>query len=154
MNRRPPPACVVDTRVLRGANAPLDTRKPKEHSIFARRLSLLDKIKKGKLVILISAKLAGEYSTKIPAPLNDYVKEFFASFDDPTKCEWNWCTPWGGDKKGAVRECRFPFHDVHLLRTAVRSGGSTICTEESALINTDGCIHRRLRVHVRKPEAV
>lgn len=145
----PASECVVDTVVLRKANAPLNVQ-PRQHREFQRRLGLLIKIAEGKLIVLFSAKLMGEYEKQVPEPRNMYMAAFFALLSTPGRAVQNW-SPWRGRERQNARACRFPCEDDHVLRTALRPNGSTIYTEEHRMLVTDACIHRRFRVHVRKP---
>ncbi|MDI7267458.1 MAG: hypothetical protein QME96_05645 [Myxococcota bacterium] len=143
----------VDTRVLRGANAPIDTRAPKPGSIFAARHRLLRRIVEGNYVVLVSRRLLGEYREQIPRPLGDFVTAFFALLGTPARWRCNWQRRWRGER-AAARQCRFPPHDDHVLRTAIRKDGaeSTLFAEEPALPAADACIHRRFAVHILPPD--
>lgn len=142
------PECVIDTDVLQKANAPiLSPPGP----MFRRRVALLARIRNGQLVVLMSARVLAEYGQKVREPRNDYVKLFLELASDPRRARMNWVRHWSGKYRSYVSKCRFPHHDLHLLRTAVRPNGATIYTEEGPLLRTDQCIHRYLRVHVAEP---
>ena len=143
-------SCVIDTMVLRKANAPLRDA-PREGRAFAKRLALLQRIRNDELRVLISAKLIAEYRQQVLAPRNDFVTSFFAILDDTTRCKRNW-PPWPGRRKAQQDQCRFPAEDTHVLRTAfLDDEQSTIFTEEKRMLPTDACIHRNFGVHVRDP---
>ncbi|MBI4704506.1 MAG: hypothetical protein HY744_25670 [Deltaproteobacteria bacterium] len=61
--------CVVDTMVLRKANALL-TRPPKGHRELTRRVGLLRRVRRGELEVLVSSALLGEYRRQVRRPLN------------------------------------------------------------------------------------
>jgi hypothetical protein len=140
--------CVIDTRVLQSANAPL-TSPPRPGSLFTKRIQLLIDLRAGARIALRSRKLIDEYTKKVPKPRNDYVKVFFEILTDPAKSISNWAKWTGSQRDKAHKTCRYPGHDDHLLRTAIRPNGSTIITEEAKLIATDECIHRTFGVHIR-----
>ena len=143
--------CVVDTMVLRKANAAL-TKQPHQHRDFSRRLALLSRIQRSELQVLISEKLIHEYRQQIEEPRNDFVKSFFELLLDPAKSKPNYHKPWSGKERQAQHDCRFPPEDVHVLRTAVLTDHpSTIFSEEERMLKTDACIHRRFSVHVSDP---
>lgn len=139
--------CVVDTVVLVNANKLLSDT---EHdAMFARRLKLLESIQSGKYIVLISKKLMQEYNKELPQPRNDFIKAFFEIVSDSSRSVTNWVK-----LTGALREiahkCRFPWEDMHVLRTAIRERStSTIFSEENRMLVTDKCIHREVRVHIR-----
>lgn len=145
-----PDECVIDTNILQKANAPL-THDPRDRSEFARRLVVLQRIFRGALVLLWSDRLLTEYRQRILYPRNEQIRVFFEMLARPGRAVFNWDKPWSGNKREACRRCRYPRHDVHLLRTAIRPNPSTIFTEENALLGTNACIYRRFRVRIRRP---
>ena len=147
--------CVIDTTVLRKANAPL-SRAPKERSKFRVRLRLLSKVRNGELIVLVSPRLLDEYQRQILSPRNDLIRAFFVvlSRQGPGGAVPNWATPWGGSERSKASKCRFPHEDTHVLRTAVRPNQSWIATEEDRMLRTDACIHRTFAVHVVSPHAL
>lgn len=139
--------CVIDTNILQKANArllksPVATRK------FYKRIALLERIMNDELHPLMSQKLLAEYETQVREPRNDFVKAFLEIITMPDRVSYNWHRPWRGDAEKA-RKCRFPSHDDHVLRTAIRPHASTIYTEERPMLATDACIYRAFRVHIR-----
>lgn len=144
--------CVIDTTVLQKANAPL-CQSPSARSQFRTRLSLLEKIRKGTLIVLISPRLLHEYSQQVRSPRNDLIKAFFEILArrGPGGAVPNWHTPWGGSQRSKASKCRFPREDMHVLRTAVRPNRSWIVTEEDRMLRTDACIHREFSVHIVHP---
>lgn len=139
--------CVIDTCVLQKANAPL-TKEPSVGSLFRRRLILLKQIADGHLTPLWSAKLMGEYRRQVKQPRNDFIRAFFELLLDRKRSIENWKHQWSGADRAAAAGCRFPRHDQHLLRTAVRGHPTTIYTEEQVLAATDACIYQHFLVHV------
>jgi hypothetical protein len=143
---------VLDTRVVRGANAPLERGDPAPASRFAKRVALLRHIMAGRFVVLISSRLLREYRQQVPQARSIFVVQFFALLDRPGAAEVNWQRRWRSEKDDA-RRCRFPVEDDHVLRTAIRTAGkSTVYTEEHRMIVTDACIHRRFGVRIHEPE--
>jgi len=107
--------------------------------------------------VLVSHRLIAEYRAQIPTPRNDHVRAFFELLAAPPgrAVVWNWKTPWSGaDREKAHRRCGFPKEDVHVLRTAIRTRRSFLVTEEQGILNTDKCIYRAFRVHIRHPRSV
>lgn len=146
-----PEPCVVDTMVLRKANAKLE-KTPEEGRQFRKRIELLRRVQRAELQVLISRALLQEYREQVREPRNEYVKSFFEIILDPARHRLNYCQPWSGQRRQARRDCRFPAEDEHVLRTAVLGDErSTIYTEEARMLQTDRCIYRELRVHVRNP---
>ena len=143
-----PEECVIDTTVLQKANAPLK-REPSAHSLFVRRLHLLNRIARGELTVLVSPKLVAEYRRQVRMPRNDHVMAFFALIDDPVRATHNWPKRWSGAQREKARRCRYPREDDHVLRTAIRPTPSTVVTEEQRMLNSDECIYRNFRVHIR-----
>ncbi len=147
--------CAVDTRVLRGANAPIEkVPNPLPDDAFWRRVGLLRRIHNREFVVLISKKLLNEYRQQIKSPWNDFVVGFFALLDQEGRAEWNWQERWRSERDDA-RSCHYPHEDDHVLRTAILpEGESTIAAEEHRMLVTDRCIHRRFSVHVREPHKI
>lgn len=141
------PECVVDTNILQKANAPLKS-DPKTKRKFLRRLQLLQQVLDRHQTVLISQRLLTEYQSKIQEPRNDYVRLFLEILTHPAGAVWNWHSPWTGGRQKA-RDCRFPAHDDHVLRTAIRPNDSTIFTEELPMLKLDKCLHQKFGVHVR-----
>ncbi len=137
---------VIDTNVLVKANQPITTR-PRKGSLFAKRIGLLDDIKKGKWIVLYSEKLVAEYVKHVKSPKNDFIDVFFAILADPRGAIRNYA-PWPGRDREKARSCRYPREDDHVLRTAIRPDSSTIITEEERMIRADACIYRNFGVHI------
>lgn len=145
-----PEECVVDTNVLQKANQPITT-EPARHSMFRKRLNLLDGIATGSLILLISRKLHAEYSRQVPEPRNEFVRAFLELITGAPECVWNWKKSWSGANRSGARGCRFPKEDDHVLRTAIRPQTSTIFTEEKRMLRVDACIYREFRVRIKSP---
>lgn len=143
-----PEECVIDTTVLQKANAPI-TVPPSRRSLFVRRIGLLVDVQTGRKTVLISEKLLAEYERKLPSPRNDYIRAFFEIVLDPARRIENWA-PWPGGERQKARKCRFPKHDAHVLRTAIRPDASVILTEDQKMLDADACIYRAFRVHIRR----
>lgn len=141
--------CVLDTMVLRNANAPLLT-PPRLRSVFVRRLRLLQRIHSREITVLISRQVLAEYQKHIKSPLNDYVRAFFELISTPGHVIWNWAK-WSGGQRDKARRCRYPEEDDHVLRTAIRPGGSTIFSEEQRMLKTNACIYRHFKAHIVCP---
>jgi len=141
---------VIDTQVLVRANGQVADDEDLKNAL-RHRLRLLGRILGRELTVLVSAKLLAEYADKVREPRNDWVRAFLELLASPNaNVVTNWAD-WPAGRRDAARKCRFPKHDQHLLRTALRDGEATVVTEESALLKTDACIHREFRIHVRKP---
>jgi len=138
---------VIDTTVLQKANAAI-TVQPGRRSRFARRLRLLENLRRGGTTVLFSKRLLTEYRKQIKSPRNDFVRLFFEILDDPGRATYNWAT-WSGQERDKVSRCRFPREDYHVLRTAIRPNATTIVTEEERMLKTDEGLYRAFRVHVR-----
>ena len=86
--------------------------------------------------------------------MNEFVRVFFdlvtAPDPNPKRCITNWA-PWPSGRSDRARRCRYPKHDDHLLRTAIRPKPTTIITEDKGLLETDRCIYLHFRVHIRLP---
>jgi len=143
--------CVLDTSVLQKANAPLDNT-PRSRSQFAKRLELLKSCRSGALVVLVSPKLIGEYRKQVKEPRNEYVRAFFAIVSEQKQCIFNY-TRWPGACRAKARKCRYPKHDDHVLRTAIRDHPTTIYCEENPMLQSDRCIYREFRVRITNPVA-
>jgi len=143
-----PEECAIDTSVLQKANA-LVTKRPRPTSVFARRIRLLRDVFAGRRTVLISRRLLAEYRSKLPSPRNDVILAFFAFLADPARPNRieNW-PRWRGSDREKARKCRFPAHDNHVLRTAIRPNRSAIITEDSRMLQADKCIYRDFRVHI------
>lgn len=149
-----PALCVVDTMVLRKANAPLEN-DPREGRAFVKRLALLQSIRSGERQVLMSAALLAEYRQQVLSPRNELIQTFFSLLDDKKRCRMNW-PPWPGRHRETQAKCQFPAEDTHVLRTAFVADGekkSTIFSEEGRMLKTDACIHRHFGVHVSDPTA-
>jgi hypothetical protein len=145
-----PRLCVIDTMVLRKANAPL-TESPREGRAFAKRVALLGRIRRDELRVLFSSRLMKEYREQVREPRNDFIKAFFELLTSPDTSRENW-PPWPRRHMATQSKCRFPNEDTHVLRTAlVEDESSTIFTEEERMLRTDACIYRQFRVHISDP---
>lgn len=147
--------CVVDTSVLRKANAPLEAN-PRSRAETRRRLALLKMITDGEVRVLISGQLLREYDAQVLEPRNDYVQQFLTLLVNPSGHILNWARLSGSERDYAFGTCRFPREDEHVLRTAVRRGTrrftrSTIYTEEDRMLRTNACIKRKFRIAVDDP---
>jgi predicted nucleic acid-binding protein len=140
---------VVDTNVLQKANAPLGP-VIKEGRKIRRRLELLSQIRRREVTILYSRQLVHEYRTQIQHPRNEFVRAFFEVITGGANAIFNWRTPWRSDRVIA-RECRYPDHDDHVLRTALHDDSTTIYTEDEPMLRAGECIYRRLRVRIQDP---
>jgi hypothetical protein len=141
-----PSECAIDTTVLQKANATI-TQRPRRNSQFMRRIGLLLDIQQGRRIALISRRLLAEYETKVTPPRNDFVKAFFELLANPDRCVENW-VEWPAHRRQNARRCRYPRHDDHVLRTAIRPNPSTIITEDQQMLAADACINRHFRVHI------
>lgn len=147
--------CVVDTIVLRSANAPFVTA-PRGSRRIVRRVELLRRIQRGEIIVLISSRLQVEYGAQIKEPRNEFIRAFFELLvsGDMKRVRTNWCTPWTGSHRARTKKCRFPRHDLHLLRTAASDSHTWIATEEKRLLDTDACIYRNFNVNIVLPENI
>jgi len=136
----------LDTTVLQKANAIIN-KPPRRHSLFVRRIELLNDIYSRRKTVLISKRLLQEYEEKVKAPRNDFVRLFFELLANPRGPVYNWAA-WPGRDREKARKCRYPSEDDHVLRTAIRPNGSTIITEEERMLKADSCIYREFRVHI------
>jgi hypothetical protein len=120
---------------------------------MSKRLRLLRRIHANQLIVLISKRLAEEYRQQVRVPKNEFVRAFFELLTPPdgVRVIPNWRTPWSGGDRDTARRCRFPAHDEHVLRTAIRGYRTTIYTEDGRMLSTDACIYRNFRVHVTHP---
>jgi len=141
-----PDECAIDTSVLQKANAPI-TQRLRSRSQFVRRIELLRDIQQRRKIVLISRQLLAEYERNVASPRNDFVRAFFELLADPQRCVKNW-VGWPGRHREKARRCRYPEHDDHVLRTAIRPNPSTIVTEEQRMLAADSCIYRQFRVHI------
>jgi hypothetical protein len=146
------PEATIDTTVLRRANVPLVGNRASA-TLLARRLSLLQRIQRREITILLSERLLQEYREQLRIPLNDFVRTFLeiVTTPDGTHVLMNWKNPWSGGDRARARGCRFPQEDDHVLRTAIRGQRTAIYSEENRMLATDACIYREFRVHVQEP---
>ncbi|MEK6676605.1 MAG: hypothetical protein AABZ47_13250 [Planctomycetota bacterium] len=144
--------CVVDTTVLQKANAPITDAK-KQGKLFRQRLAVLNAINGSKLIALFSERLMQEYREHVHEPRNLVVTEFLnlISSPRPGKALKNYKTPWSGQDRSNVKMCRFPSHDVHVLRTAVRPNRTLLITEDGPMLKSADCILRRFDVKITEP---
>ena len=136
--------------VLQKANALL-TREPRAARRFARRVRLLQEIQQGRWIVLYSDKLLAEYLRQVPSPRNDFVKTFLAIISNRAMgmTQKNW-PRWPGGLQERMRNCRYPSHDKHVLRTAYTEGTrSTLVSEEQAILSSRNCILRVFDVAIR-----
>ncbi|MGD0768737.1 MAG: hypothetical protein ABSB42_11175 [Tepidisphaeraceae bacterium] len=141
---------VVDTLVLQKANASLENQ-PRETSKFSKRLQLLKSIQAGRIRVLVSSKLIGEYRRQVREPRNVFIQNFFALLTQGNLALSNW-VPWSGSVSEKAGRCRFPREDPHVLQTAIHNTERTwILTEEMRMLKTDQCIYRQFSVHIDDP---
>ena len=146
------PEAAIDTTVLRRANVPLEGNRASAR-LLARRLSLLQRIQRREIIILLSKRLLQEYREQLPIPTNDFIRAFLeiVTTPDNTHVQMNWRNPWSGGDRNRARGCRFPEEDDHVLRTAIRGQRTAIYSEENRMLLTDACIYREFQVHVLEP---
>jgi hypothetical protein len=142
----------LDTTVLQRANVEL-TPNREAASRLARRISLLRRISNGDLCVLISNRLAVEYSHQLRVIRNDVLKAFLelVTRPDGTHVVFNWKTPWSGADRSRARGCRYPQEDDHVLRTAIRGEPTVIYTEEDRMLRANDCVYRQFSVHILMP---
>ena len=144
------PSCVVDTNVLHHANRRIANGQSAK---LRKRIALLTESVAGRVTLLISKALMNDYSQHLRPPFNDFVQAFWDAATRPApNVRRNWRKLSGAERDRARWTCRFPQHDLFLLRTAYGEE-SVIYSEEQALVATDGCIHKFFKVHVRDPSA-
>ena len=147
-----PDEAAVDTTVLRLSNVLLvDGRE--NATRLKRRLSLLGRICKKEICILISVRLIHEYREQVILGQNEIVNAFIEIITRPDgeHVILNWKAPWSGGEREKARKCRYPEEDDHVLRTAIRGKRTTIYTEEVRMLNADACIYKKFRVHISEP---
>lgn len=102
---------VVDTVVL------IDCDGKIVEGAGSAAIALLERIRNGKCIVMISQKLMSEYKAKLPRPRTEVVRLFLELLTaGGTNVTVNWARL--GDVKAVVNHCRFPWHDRHLMQTA------------------------------------
>lgn len=147
-----PHEAAIDTTVLQRANVPL-TPDRVAATLLARRLSLLQSIFDNEICVLISRRLAHEYSQQLRVQKNEAVRAFIelVTRADGAHVIFNWLKQWSGRDRERARRCRYPAEDDHVLRTAIRGEPTVIYTEEERMLKVDACIYRQFRVHIKQP---
>lgn len=151
-----PEHAAIDTTVLVNANKPLLVIDD-DTSQLPGRYRLLRRIEGKEIVVLLSDSLLQEYIKQIKKPRNDFIKAFFELLSRRDFVQ-NW-SPWTRDRRSMARDCEFPIEDDHVLRTALRPKKgkgkgyekSAIYSEEKRMVDTNDCIYRAFRVHIRRP---
>jgi hypothetical protein len=147
-----PEEVAIDTTVLVGANI---TQTPQQAAAApqAARLALLRRIQDRKAAVLISAKLLAEYRKQITTFKNEFVRIFLdlLTMPDGSHVILNWRTPWGHAEVARAHQCRFPYEDLHVLRTAVRDGRTTMYSEEGRVLAAHPCIRKEFDVAISAP---
>jgi hypothetical protein len=119
-----------------------------------KRRTLLLGIIQRERTLLVSQSLINQYTGHLVRPLNDLIRAFLEYATNPEPAEdvvVNWAALSGGDRDFA-RKCRFPKHDLLLLRTAL-GFRSTIYSEDNRVVQSDECIHRKFSVHTADPSS-
>ena len=88
---------VIDTTVLQKANAVITTQ-PGRRSRFARRIKLLQDLRREGTKVLFSKRLLTEYRKQVRSPRNDFVRLFFEILDDSERAIYNWAK-WSGQER-------------------------------------------------------
>ena len=147
-----PEEVAIDTTVLVGANI-TQTLKPAAAALQAARLALLQRIQDHQAAVLISARLVAEYRRQITTYKNEFVRLFFDLLTKPDGSHviLNWRTPWGHAELARARYCRFPYEDLHVLRTAVRDSQTTMYSEEGRVLAAHPCIRNEFDVVISEP---
>lgn len=142
----------IDTTVLQKANVEINHDRAKANRL-AKRISLLQRIQRNEIAVLVSERLLHEYVQQIQVRQNDFVRAFFelVSSPDGQRVILSWKKQWSGGERAAARACRYPREDYHVLRTAVRGHPTTIYTEEGRMLLADACISRRFSVRIIEP---
>ena len=147
-----PEEVAIDTTVLVGANI-VQTPERAAATPQAARLALLQRIQDREAAVLISERLAAEYRKQITTYKNEFVRLFFelVTRPDGSHVILNWRTPWGHAELARARSCRFPYEDLHVLRTAVRDGRTTMYSEEGRVLAAHPCIRKEFDVVISAP---
>ena len=147
-----PEEVAIDTTVLVRANI-TQTLEPSAAALQAARLALLQRIQDHRAAVLISARLVAEYRRQITTYKNESVRLFFDLLTQPAGSHviWNWRTPWGHAERARALACEFPHHDLHVLRTAVRDGRTTMYSEDGRVLAAHPCIRSEFDVMISEP---
>jgi hypothetical protein len=148
-----PPEFAVDTSVLVNANV----KQTSDHTEAVRqaaRLLLLQRVQSQQAAVLISRQLVAEYKRKITSFENDYVRLFLELLTNPDGSHIipNWRTPWTRSDIARMYECRFPYEDDHVLRTAARGHRTTLYSEERRILGANArCVRKHFGVDINEP---
>jgi hypothetical protein len=137
---------VFDTQVVVLANAQL-TR----HVSAAQRAryQALRLVVEGRVVPVRSDQLDHEYVVKLrKQELSDLLREFIRALDGRGRRNYQ---PLSHSEIASLRQCGFPLHDDHLVRTAKGVEDAAIVTEESALLAASSCVAKKLGTPVLSP---
>lgn len=144
--------CVIDTDVLHRANH-LQAPAGQSAAVKNRRALLVSVIKKER-TLLVSQTLINQYRGHLVRPLNDVIAAFLEYATSPQPAAElivNWAAL-SGSERDSLRKCRFPDHDVLLLRTAY-GFRSTIYSEDNGVLQAGACIRRKFDVRAADPSS-
>jgi hypothetical protein len=138
----------VDTTVLQKANASI-VNAPHENRLFFLRISLLTRFVNEEMIALWSPRLHAEWKEKLKEPRNEFTKAFFEIITSD-KALLNYAKPWGGSEMQRMTKCRYPRHDIHLLRTAfIKEERTHLVTEENPILLTATCVKREFDIAIK-----
>jgi hypothetical protein len=131
--------------VVYKANGDIAGRRP--GSILDRRLRALEQIGRGVRRLRYNPKLLGEYRRVVREPRNDVIELFFNVLSErAVLVSRNTLSRHCYAK--AVRTCRWPNHDQHLLAAAIDGIDASILVTEEAHVTCANCIFRHFTVRV------
>ena len=140
------PHGVYDTQVVVLANA----RVTKHMSERQRsRCSVLRLAIEGQVVALHSPRLDNEYVKHLQGrQLNDIVQAFIRTVDTYGKSNYR---PLEHHERSILRDCRFPAHDEHLVKTAKGVADAAIVADEGPALASATCVKNGLGLAILSP---
>ena len=141
------PDCVLDATVVAMANGNIAGRRP--GNAFDRRLRVVEQVVRGTLRLRYNSKLLGEYLPLVQEFRNDVIEVFFTLLvDRGVLVKRNTLSRQG--HAIAVKRCRWPSHDQHLLAAALGGMEPALFVTEMLHDTCGACIYRNLAIRVER----
>jgi|SRR5208337_2809630 len=142
------PDCVLDAAVVYFANGELAGRR--SGNALDRRLSVIEQAARGIWRIRYNPKLLGEYQRLIQESRNDVIDLFFILLDSEHAFFVKRNTLSGPQYEIAIKKCRWPSHDQHLLAAALGGDRPTVFVSEARHVACAKKILARFAVRVTR----
>lgn len=140
------PDSVIDASVVGLANGDLAARRP--GNVFDRRVLAIERVVTGARRLRYNSKLLREYLSLVQRRRNDVIELLFELLDSPRSIRVPRNTLSRQHFATAIRTCRWPSHDQHLLAAALDGDHPLVVVTEARLAQCGRLVLRYFRVRI------